>query len=62
MGPCWITIKGAQPSHERSTWCDFEIQTEPKFIEISTEDRNREAPTLSVLSLALKTHKNLKTK
>lgn len=47
---------------EKATWCDFELQTEPKFIEITTEDWNWESPKLSVLSMALKTHKNTWTK
>ena len=32
------------------------------MIEITTEDWNWESPKLNVLSIALKTHKNLKTK
>lgn len=30
MGACWITIKGAQITPEKATWCDFEFATEPK--------------------------------
>jgi len=36
--------------------------TEPKFIEINLEDKNREAPKISVLGIALKTHKNANSK
>lgn len=32
------------------------------MIEITTDDWNWESPKLTVLSLALKTHKNMKTK
>jgi DNA polymerase alpha subunit A len=45
-------------SYEKQTWCDHEIVCEPKDLEITLEDRNRESPTVSVMSFALKTFKS----
>lgn len=58
MGPCWLTLKQSQVSYEKQTWCDHELICEPKDIEITLEDRNRESPTMSVMSFALKTFKS----
>lgn len=57
MGPCWITIKNPGVTHEKQTWCDFEVICEPKQLEVTLEDRNRESPVIKALSFALKTHK-----
>lgn len=59
MGPCWLTIQNPVQTFEKQTWCDIEIVCQPSQILITNEDRNRESPNLTVLSFALKTHKNV---
>lgn len=59
MGPGWMTINNPTQSHQRLTWCDFELVVDNhKDITVTIDDKNRPAPTLKVMSFALKTHKN----
>jgi len=58
MGPTWMTVKNFQEVRNKYTWCDFEIEISHRDMEVTIDDKNRESPSLKVLSFALKTHKN----
>ena len=59
MGPCWMTVSNPTLVQDFSyTWCDFEliVNNSKKDITISTDDKNKESPKMTVLSFALKTY------
>lgn len=54
-----MTIKNFQEVRSKYSWCDFEVEINHRDLEVTIDDKNRESPTLKVLSFALKTHKNV---
>lgn len=61
MGPCWLRIEGGDfNAAQNSSWCRFEVQVEkPQQISIFGDDSN-ESPPLTLMSMALRTHMNVK--
>lgn len=56
-GPCWLRIKGAKVNQNyKATWARHEVAIDnPKNVEITLEELNREAPPLTAVSFSLKT-------
>lgn len=56
-GPCWLTIRNPTKNTQfKPTWCKHEVLiNDPKQVEITLEDRNRQSPPLTCLSFSLKT-------
>lgn len=56
-GPCWLRIKGAKVNmHDKQTWSRHEVTIDnPKNVEITLDELNREAPPLTALSFSMKT-------
>lgn len=61
MGPCWLKIEGGNfNAVQNASWCKLEVQVE-KPSQISTlGDDNSEPPPLTLMSIALRTHMNVK--
>lgn len=62
MGPCWLKFEGSSFAPlNGASWCKFEVQVaSPKTISTLTEFDNLDAPSLSFMSLALRTALNVK--
>lgn len=62
MGPCWLTIDDAQFSPlNNASWCKFEIEVaSPKAITALKESDSVETPSLTFMSIALRTTLNVK--
>ena len=62
MGPCWLTIDGADLSPiSNASWCKFEVQVaSPKSITVLKESDNLDAPPLTFMSISLRTMLNVK--
>ncbi|KAG9097044.1 DNA-directed DNA polymerase alpha catalytic subunit pol1 [Ceratobasidium sp. UAMH 11750] len=62
MGPCWIEIKGAEPSNKGFSWCKLEmIVREPKHVKpISDSESSMPMPPLTIVSLSARTVVNHK--
>lgn len=62
MGPCWLKIDNAEMTPlNNASWCKLEVQVvEPKAITALSESENLEAPSLTFMSLALRTTLNAK--
>ena len=58
-GPCWLTVKNAQrvlQVNDRRSWCKHEIRVNnPKDIECTLDDLNKQSPPLIGLTLSIKT-------
>lgn len=61
MGPCWLRIEGGDfNAVQNASWCRFEVQVEkPQQISILGDDSS-EPPPLTLMSMALRTHMNVK--
>lgn len=61
MGPCWLRIEdGDFNAAQNASWCRFEVQVEkPQQISVFGDDSN-EPPPLTLMSMALRTHMNVK--
>ena len=56
-GPCWLKIKKPVKNNQfKLTWCKHEVYiNDPKDVEITIDELNRESPPLTCLSFSLKT-------
>lgn len=64
-GPCWLTIKGVQQIKNlasfKATWCKQEcVITDPKNVEVTVDDLNKQSPPMTCLSFSLKTTRSNK--
>lgn len=60
-GPSWMTVSNAKNVSDsaRKTWCKYELVVEnPKAIEVTLDDVNKQSPPLSSLCLSFKTARN----
>ncbi|KAG8748383.1 DNA-directed DNA polymerase alpha catalytic subunit pol1 [Ceratobasidium sp. 414] len=62
MGPCWIEIKGCEPSNKGFSWCKLEmIVREPKHVNpVSDSESAMPMPPLTIVSLSTRTVVNHK--
>ena len=62
MGPCWLQIAGADfNAVNNASWCKLELQvTKPSDITTLGDSDNLEAPSMTLMSLALRTTMNVK--
>ncbi|KAF2453281.1 DNA polymerase alpha catalytic subunit A [Lineolata rhizophorae] len=62
MGPCWLTIDGADFSAiTNASWCKLELQvTKPNMINVLSDTEVMEDPPLTLMSIALRTAFNAK--
>lgn len=61
MGPCWLRVEGGDFSAvQNASWCKLEVQVEkPTQITVLGDDSS-EPPPLTLMSIALRTHMNVK--
>ncbi|KAI5852981.1 hypothetical protein DFP73DRAFT_534741 [Morchella snyderi] len=61
MGPCWLKIEGGDFSAvQNASWCKLEVQVmKPTQITVLGDDSS-EPPPLTLMSIALRTHMNVK--
>lgn len=61
-GPCWMTIKNPkilQSQDFKHTWCKQELYVNnPKDVEITIDDLNKQSPPMTCLSFAMKTSRS----
>lgn len=59
-GPSWLTVRAPRLNVEFcKSWCFFEvIVDDPKSVEVTNADLNRDAPPLVALAFSVKTCKN----
>lgn len=57
MGPCWLKLTGVKKQNEfRKTWSKLELIIDsPKQVECGITEKNKEAPPMTGLALAIKT-------
>ncbi|KAL9613668.1 MAG: hypothetical protein Q9167_001797 [Letrouitia subvulpina] len=62
MGPCWLKIDKAHLNPiNNASWCKFEVQvTSPKAVIAASESDNLDAPSLTLMSISLRTMYNSK--
>ncbi|KAL8702802.1 MAG: hypothetical protein Q9201_004018 [Fulgogasparrea decipioides] len=62
MGPCWLKIDEADLNPiSNASWCKFELQvTSPKSVTVLSESDNLDAPSLTFMSISLRTMLNIK--
>lgn len=56
-GPCWLTITGAKKENDfKKTWCKHELIVDnPKNVNATIDDLNKENPLLTGLCVSFKT-------
>ncbi|KAF2797422.1 DNA polymeras-like protein alpha catalytic subunit [Melanomma pulvis-pyrius CBS 109.77] len=62
MGPCWLNIEGPDfNAVSNASWCKLELQvSKPKFISVLENSDNLDAPSLTLMSISLRTTFNAK--
>ncbi|KAF2843119.1 hypothetical protein M501DRAFT_993968 [Patellaria atrata CBS 101060] len=62
MGPCWLQIQGADfHAVNNASWCKLELQvTKPNLITTLPDSDNLEIPSLTLMSISLRTTFNAK--
>jgi DNA polymerase alpha subunit A len=56
MGPSWLKLKGVQVARSKLSWSRYELSvTNPKDVTVLADDHHLPLPTLTMMSISLKT-------